>query len=123
MTHAPSVYEQISRCMVGHEPPKVGVPLGEEAGRQFEGLHRTGRSHRVRRRAHAVLLSVQGYTLDQIADILRVDRDAASRTPDRWEEGGVAALEEVNRAASPRGTPPWKPRCQPAPPGGWEPGS
>ena len=71
--------------------------LSEEEPRQLEGLWRTGRSHRVRQRAHAVLLSAKAYTLDQIADVLAVDRDAVSRTLDRWERGGVAALEEGPR--------------------------
>ena len=71
--------------------------LSEEARRRLEGLWRTGRSHRVRERAHAVLLSAKSYTLDQIADVLEVDRDAVSRTLDRWERGGMAALEEGHR--------------------------
>lgn len=75
--------------------------MSEEAWRQLEDLHRTGRSHRVRQRAHTVLLSAQAYTLDQIADILRVDRDAVSRTLDRWEAGGVTALEEGHRPGRP----------------------
>ena len=69
----------------------------EEERRQLEGLWRTGRSHRVRERAHAVLLSARSYTLDRMADGLEVDRDAVSRTLDRWERGGVAALEEDPR--------------------------
>ena len=75
--------------------------MSAEARQQLDGLHRAGRSHRVRQRAHAVLLSAQGYTLDQVADILRVDRDAVSRTLDRWEEGGGAALEEGRRPGRP----------------------
>ena len=71
--------------------------LSKEEQRQLEGLWRTGRSHRVRERAHAVRLSAKGYTLDQIADVMEVDRDAVSRTLDRWEAGGVAALEEGHR--------------------------
>ena len=51
----------------------------------------------MRQRAQAVRLSAKGYTLDQIADVLAVDRDAVSRTLDRWERGGVAALEEGHR--------------------------
>ena len=81
--------------------PRFVLPLSEEARRQLEGLHRTGRSHRVRQRAHAVLLSAKGYTLDQIADVLDVDRDAVSRTLDRWEGGGMAALEEGSRPGRP----------------------
>ena len=71
--------------------------LSEEARQQLEGLWRTGRSHRVRERAHAVLLSAKNYTLDQVADVLEGDRDAVSRTLDRWEAGGVAALQEGHR--------------------------
>ena len=81
--------------------PRFVSALSEEEHRRLDGLHRTGRSHRVRQRAHAVLLSAQGYTLDQAADILRVDRDAVSRTLARWEEGGVAALEEGMRPGRP----------------------
>ena len=75
--------------------------MGEETRRQLDALHRAGRSHRVRQRAHAVLLSAQGYTRDEAADILRVDRDAVSRTLDRWEEGGVGALQEGARPGRP----------------------
>ena len=81
--------------------PRFVLPLSEEARQQLDGLRRTGRSYRVRQRAHAVLLSAKGYTLDQIADVLDVDRDAVSRPLDRWEEGGVAALEEGPRPGRP----------------------
>ena len=81
--------------------PRFVSALSEEARQQLDGLRRTGRSHRVRQRAHAVRLSAKGYTLDQIADVLDVDRDAVSRTLDRWEEGGVDALEEGSRSGRP----------------------
>ena len=42
-------------------------PLSEEARRPLESLHRSGRRHRVRRRAPAVLLGAQAYTLDEAA--------------------------------------------------------
>jgi transposase len=71
------------------------APLSEEQRRGLAGLHRTGRSHRVRQRAHALLLSAKGYTLDEIAEVLAVDRDALARTLDRWQRGGLAALEEA----------------------------
>ena len=81
--------------------PRFVSPLSAEARQQLDGLHRAGRSHRVRQRAHAVRLSSKGDTLDQIADVLDVDRDAVSRTLDRWEEGGGAALEEGRRPGRP----------------------
>ena len=76
-------------------------PLSSEQAEGRRPLHRTGRSHRVRQRAHAVLLSAKGDTLDQVGDVLEVDRDAVSRTLDRWEQGGVAALEEGPRPGRP----------------------
>lgn len=80
---------------------RFASPLSGEQAPALALLHRAGRSHRVRQRAHAVLLSAKGYTLDQIADVLAVDRDAVSRTLDRWEAGGVAALEEGPRLGRP----------------------
>ena len=81
--------------------PRFVAPLSAEVCGQLDGLRRTGRSHRVRQRAHAVRLSAKGYTLDQIADVLDVDRDAVARTLERWEEGGLAALEEGARPGRP----------------------
>ena len=80
---------------MGHQ--RFVSPLSLEQKQALEQLHRTGRSHRVRQRAHAVLLSAKGYTLDQIADVLDIERDAVSRTLDRWEQGGAAALQESPR--------------------------
>ena len=76
-------------------------PVSPEHQQALELLQRTGRSHRVRHRAHAILLSAKGYTLDQIADVLAVDRDAVSRTLERWEHGGLAALQEGPRPGRP----------------------
>ena len=57
---------------------------------------------RTRMRAHAILLSFRGYTIDRIADIYEVDRDSVSTWLDRWEQEGAAGLEEQPR----RGRPP-----------------
>jgi transposase len=78
------------------------TPLSPEQQQSLEQLHRAGCSHRVRQRAHAVLLSAQGYTLDEAADVLRVDRDAVSRWLGRWEQGGLAALDDAPKAGRPR---------------------
>lgn len=81
--------------------PRFVGPLSVEQEQALEHVYRTGRSHRVRQRAHAVGLSAKGYTLDEIADVLGIDRDAVSRTLDRWERGGVSALEEGPRPGRP----------------------
>jgi transposase len=75
--------------------------LNEEQRQGLEQLHRSGHSHRERQRAHAVLLSAQGYTLDQAADVLRVDRDAVSRWLGRWERGGLDALADAPKSGRP----------------------
>ena len=69
---------------------------------EVEGLRRGGRSHRVRQRAHAVLLSAKGYSLDQAAHILGVDRDAISRWLGRWERVGSGALQDAPKRGRPR---------------------
>ena len=68
---------------------------------ELEGVWRAGRCHRERQRAHAVLLSAKGYSLDECADILGVDRDAVSRWLSRWEAQGVAGLSEGPRPGRP----------------------
>ena len=83
--------------------PRFVAPLGAEVCGQLDGLRRRGRRHRVRQRAHAVRLSAKGYPLDQIADVLAVDRDAVSRTLDRWKRGAWPPWrKEVVRAAPPK---------------------
>jgi transposase len=58
-------------------------------------MHLHGPTARQRQRAHAVLLSARGYKLDQLADILRADRDTISGWLDaRQEQGMSPRLEE-----------------------------
>ncbi len=80
--------------------------LEAEAVRELEHLHREGGSHRERVRAHAVLLSSQGFSLESLASIFFVDRDTVSRWLGRLAEGGVAALEDAPRPGRPSKLPP-----------------
>ena len=80
---------------------RAAPSLSLEQQQGLEGLHRRGCSHRVRQRAHAVLLSAKGYSLDQAADVLGVDRDAVSRWLDRWERGGLDALADAPKSGRP----------------------
>ena len=84
---------------MGRRRPAPILNLEHQQG--LEQLHRGGCSHRVRQRAHAVLLSAQGYSLDQAADVLRVDRDAVSRWLARWERGGLNALADAPKSGRP----------------------
>src|SRR5215813_851855 len=67
--------------------------LSEEQREELRQLMKTGNEH-VRRRAHAVLLSSRGYSIDQIAHIYEVDRDTVSNWLDRWKDGGTGGLND-----------------------------
>ena len=58
-------------------------------------MHLHGPNARQRQRAHAVLLSAAGYTLDLLADILRVGRDTVSGWLDDWHARGLAGLADA----------------------------
>lgn len=58
-------------------------------------------NHRVRMRAHAVLLSDRRYSIDQIADIFEVDRDTVRAWLARWDDDDTDGLEDDPRAGRP----------------------
>jgi len=63
---------------------------------------RTTRSWRVRNRAQAILLSADGYSVNAIADITRVDRDTVSIWIKNWEASGIAGLADKPITGRPR---------------------
>ncbi|OAD22784.1 Transposase [Candidatus Thiomargarita nelsonii] len=62
---------------------------------------KTAAKPRVRQRSHAILLSFDGFSIDQIADILGVGRDAISRWLDSWEQSGFEGLNDQPRPGGP----------------------
>jgi transposase len=81
---------------------KFVKPLSDEQRQELEWVWREGATHRERTRAHAVLLSAQGRTLAELAEILGAERDAVGRWLSHWEQGGVAALADAPRTGRPR---------------------
>lgn len=75
--------------------PKFVCALTEEDQSALEQMHLHGPTARQRQRAHAVLLSAKGYRLDQLADILRADRDTISGWLDQWQEQGLNGLADA----------------------------
>lgn len=67
-------------------------PLTESAKEELENLVREDNSYRVRRRAHTILLSAAGFTIDEIARIYQTDRDTVTSTYKRWEKAGLGGL-------------------------------
>ena len=64
-------------------------------------LMRTSKSYKVRKRAHAILLSSKKYKIDQLASIFDVDRDTIADWLGRWEENGVLGLQDAARPGRP----------------------
>ena len=68
----------------------------------LENMHHQAKTHRQRQRAHAVLLSSKGFTLEQLADIFSVDRDTVSVDRDTvsgwldaWQQRGLDGLADA----------------------------
>ena len=60
-----------------------------------------GEKPALRRRAHAIVLSHQSHTIDQICKILSVTRETASLWFDAWEAQGLDGLRDKPRAGRP----------------------
>ena len=61
----------------------------------LENMHHQAKTHRQRQRAHAVLLSSKGFTLEHLADIFSVDRDTVSGWLDAWQQRGLDGLADA----------------------------
>ncbi|GEN27261.1 hypothetical protein HVA01_09070 [Halovibrio variabilis] len=60
-----------------------------------------GEKRALRRRAHAILLSHQGYTIDQISSILKVQRNAVADSFKQWKASGLEGLADKPRGGRP----------------------
>ncbi|TVU72758.1 IS630 family transposase [Cobetia crustatorum] len=70
-----------------------------EADRQaLADIHQYGQKRASRRRAHAILLSDQGYTIAQISDILEVGRNTLTIWFQKWEASGLEELVDKPRS-------------------------
>jgi len=67
-------------------PTKFVTPLTEAQQLRLKEIQKYDSSARTRMRAHAVLLSARGYSIDQIAHIYEQDRDRVSLWLDWWEQ-------------------------------------
>jgi transposase len=60
--------------------------LSPETIHLLQKVHKHSRHHRVRQRAHCILLSVQGYTTHHLAGIFQVDRITIYHWFNAWEQ-------------------------------------
>ena len=75
-------------------------PLSHETLQLLNRVHKQSRHHRVRQRAHCIVLSSQGYTITHLADIFQVDRITIYHWFNAWEHNGFPGL--YSRKASGR---------------------
>lgn len=69
--------------------------------RQLEHLAEHDPARRIRMRAHSLLLSFRGTSLDEIAHIYQVHRNTVAAWIDHWEQGGVKGLPDKPRSGGP----------------------
>lgn len=77
------------------------APLTESELQTLTSAYHHGEKPALRRRAHAILLSDQGHTINQLSEILQVRRDAVSRWLTQWEASGLDGLIDRPRSGRP----------------------
>lgn len=75
--------------------------LTEEQRRQLQQIMTENSRARVRRRAHTILLSDQGYSRQKIADIYQTQADTVSDAIDAWEAHRFEGLYDASRSGRP----------------------
>ena len=68
---------------------------------QLEGLAEHDPARGVRMRAHSLLLSSRGCSINEIAQIYQVHRNTVSSWIDHWEQEGVKGLPDKPRSGGP----------------------
>jgi len=76
--------------------------LTEEEKKELTKIMETDKSSRVRKRAHSILLSNEGYSRQEIGKIYKVDVDTVSKWLNKWEEKGKAGLADQAKSGRPR---------------------
>lgn len=76
-------------------------PLTETDKDGLDALYKTHPNFKVRRRAHALLLSGGGHTIKQLQAIFQVGRDYISQWIDRFNAQGVGGLGDLPRSGRP----------------------
>lgn len=82
-------------------PRRFVEPLDENDREVLKHLKDHGETRRIRERAHAVLLSGLGKSLNEMAEIFGVHRNTVDSWLRDWEQSGPAGLADAPRAGAP----------------------
>ncbi|MDW7690655.1 helix-turn-helix domain-containing protein [Flammeovirgaceae bacterium SG7u.111] len=77
------------------------ITLSASEEMELKTLKKQGGSERERDRAHALLLSNKGHTIDMLRDIFEVRRATISEWFDRWESSKAAGLMDAPKSGRP----------------------
>ena len=77
------------------------APLDDQTKTQLRQMMKNHPVSQVRHRAHALLLSAQGYQINQLAEIFFVDRETITNWLNRFDQDGIDGLENKPRSGRP----------------------
>ena len=80
---------------------KFVKPLSARDREFLDSVWREHEVYTVRCRAHAILLSAEGFTVAQLQEIFQISKPTALGWIDRWEERGREGLEDESRPGNP----------------------
>jgi transposase len=86
---------------MGRTPSRFVSPLSDEEREIVGFLKDHGETPRIRRRAHAILLSDSGKSVNEIADIFETTRVTVCSWLARWEDSGPQGLADNARPGAP----------------------
>ncbi len=92
---------RISILIVGVMIMRYVDHLTDEQRHVLEMTVKQDASSRARARAHSILLSSRGTTINEIATIYQVDRDTVSSWIKNWEQQGIESLHDKPRSGRP----------------------
>ena len=73
-------------------------PLSKTQYYELEELRKGSSEAKVRSRAHAILLSSEGFLIKELVKIFKVERDTISRWLNNWEQRGLEGLPDKERS-------------------------
>jgi len=73
-------------------------PLTETQRDELEALRKGQSKAKVNSRAHAILLSSEGFTIEELVEIFKVERDTISRWLNNWEQCSLEGLHDKVRS-------------------------
>lgn len=77
------------------------ITLSEAQAKELKQGHLYGRTSSFRQHCHYILLSNDGYTIQQIADIYKTYRQGISKWFNRYEQEGIKGLHNKRRGHKP----------------------